>query len=260
MQGCLDELQRLLEVVKYDDQLDQLWFVGDLVNRGPQSLETLRFVKNLPNTRVVLGNHDLHLLCLYYNTINFQAQHLEAVVKAPDAASLIAWLRQQPLIYFDPGFNAVLVHAGIYPGWTLAKALSLADEFTRALTGPHYLELLRHLYGNQPDVWRDDLLGWGRLRFIVNACTRMRFCSLSGQLEFTSTEAAGQAPDNFLPWFKVPGRQLGQAKIVFGHWAALHGQTQEPNVFALDTGCVWGNSLTAMRLEDQALFSVKCAN
>lgn len=257
VQGCFDELQHLLDIINYNKNLDQLWFAGDLVNRGPKSLETLRFIKNLPNTKIVLGNHDLHLLCLYYNMVNFHAEHLEPILSAPDAPELIAWLRRQKLIYYDKNFNAVLVHAGIYPKWTLAEALEYAYEFESALSGPNYLEFLQHLYGNQPDIWQNNLQNWDRLRFITNACTRMRFCSLAGQLEFASADKADTAPDNFLPWFRIPWRKNQEIKILFGHWAALNGITNEPNVFALDTGCVWGNSLTAMRLEDGALFSVR---
>lgn len=256
MQGCADELQRLLSIINYNDDLDQLWFVGDLVNRGPKSLETLRLIKNLPNTKIVLGNHDLHLLCLYYNVVDFHAKYLEPILNAPDAPELIDWLRRQKLVYYDKNFNAVLVHAGIYPKWTLDEALGYAHEFEDVLGGPNYLEFLKHLYGNQPDIWQDDLRGWDRLRFITNACTRMRFCNLDGQLEFASADKADSAPNNFLPWFKIPWRKNKDIKILFGHWAALNGVTNESNVFALDTGCVWGNSLTAMRLEDGVLFSV----
>lgn len=257
MQGCADELQHLLNIINYNSDLDQLWFVGDLVNRGPKSLETLRLIKNLPNTRIVLGNHDLHLLCLYYKIVDFNTQYLELILSAPDAPELIAWLRRQKLVYYEPNFNALLVHAGIYPKWTLAEALKYAHEFENALSGPNYVEFLKHLYGNQPDIWQNDLQGWDRLRFITNACTRMRFCSQEGQLEFASADKADTAPNNFLPWFKIPWRKNKDVKILFGHWAALNGQTHEPNVFALDTGCVWGNSLTAMRLEDGKLFCVQ---
>lgn len=245
----------MLSIINYNGDLDQLWFVGDLVNRGPKSLETLRLIKNLPNTKIVLGNHDLHLLCLYYNVVDFHTKYLEPILNAPDAPELIEWLRRQKLVYCDPNFNAVLVHAGVYPKWTLEETLGYAHEFEDALSGPNYLEFLRHLYGNQPDIWQDDLRGWDRLRFITNAFTRMRFCSLDGQLEFASADKADSAPNNFLPWFKIPWRKNKDIKILFGHWAALNGVTNEPNVFALDTGCVWGNSLTAMRLEDGVLFS-----
>lgn len=254
--GCLDELQQLLNIINYNKNLDQLWFVGDLVNRGPKSLEILRFIKNLANTKIVLGNHDLHLLCLYYNIVDFHALHLKSILSAPDAPELIQWLREQKLIHYEQNFNTVLVHAGIYPPWTIKEAMGYAHEFEQALSGPDYLEFLNHLYGNQPDLWRADLTRWDRLRFIANACTRMRFCSPDGQLEFANIGEASMAPTNFLPWFKVPQRKNTDVKIVFGHWATLNGQTNEANVFALDTGCAWGNSLTAMRLEDNMLFNV----
>jgi bis(5'-nucleosyl)-tetraphosphatase (symmetrical) len=257
VQGCFDELKHLLHVINYDRSCDHLWFVGDLVNRGPKSLEVLRFIKQLPNVKVVLGNHDLHLLNFYHRIVDFEVRDLEQVLAAPDSLELIEWLRKQPLLYHDVERNFILVHAGIYPGWELAKAIAYAHEVETALQGKNHIDFLKNLYGNIPDSWRDDLNGWERLRFIANAFTRMRFCDLRGRLEFVASGGVDTAPPGFFPWFKIPWRKTKSVKILFGHWATLNGLADEPNVFALDTGCVYGESLTAMRLEDGAKFSVE---
>ncbi|CAL7963547.1 Bis(5'-nucleosyl)-tetraphosphatase, symmetrical [Gammaproteobacteria bacterium] len=257
IQGCFDELEYLLRVINYDRSCDYLWFVGDLVNRGPKSLEVLRFIKQLPNAKVVLGNHDLHLLNFYHKIVDFEVGHLEQVLAAPDGLELIEWLRKQPLLYQDVERNFVLVHAGIYPGWELSEAIAYAREVEAALQGKNHIDFLKNLYGNTPDSWSGNLSGWERLRFITNAFTRMRFCDLRGRLEFVASGGVDTAPRGFLPWFKIPWRKTKNVKIVFGHWASLKGLTDEQNVFALDTGCVYGESLTAMRLEDGIKFSVE---
>jgi bis(5'-nucleosyl)-tetraphosphatase (symmetrical) len=259
IQGCFDELEHLLRVINYDCARDQLWFVGDLVNRGPKSLEVLRFIKQQPNAKVVLGNHDLHLLNYYNKIVDFEAGHLEQILVAPDSLELIEWLRKQPLLYHDVERNFILVHAGIYPGWELHEAIAYAREVEAALQGKNHIDFLRNLYGNEPNSWNDNLSGWDRLRFITNAFTRMRFCDLHGKLEFVNSGRIDTAPQNFLPWFKIPWRKTKNVKILFGHWAALNGIADEQNVFALDTGCVYGESLTAMRLEDGVKFSVRAA-
>jgi bis(5'-nucleosyl)-tetraphosphatase (symmetrical) len=255
IQGCYDELKHLLCIIKYNPNHDHLWFVGDLVNRGPKSLEVLRFVKNSPNTKVVLGNHDLHLLNVYNKIVNFEAKHLEQILTAPDAPELIDWLRKQPLIYHDIEHNFVLTHAGIYPNWELEEAIIYAHEVETKLRGENYIDFLKNMYGDKPNIWNNDLKGYHRLRFIVNAFTRMRFCDLQGNLEFTHPGGIDTAPQGFLPWFKIPKRKTKDIKILFGHWAALQGKTNEPNIFALDTGCVWGESLTTLRLDDEIIFS-----
>jgi len=257
IQGCFDELEHLLRVINYDHGRDHLWFVGDLVNRGSKSLEVLRFIKRLPNTRVVLGNHDLHLLNFYHNIVDFESEHLEQILAAPDGLELIKWLRKQPLLYYDANHNCALVHAGVYPGWELQEAIAYAHEVEAVLQGESFLDFLKNLYGNEPSSWSNDLRGYNRLRFIVNSFTRMRFCDAQGKLEFVTAGNVDTAPKGFLPWFKIPWRKTKNVKIVFGHWAALRGVADEPNVFALDTGCVYGESLTAMRLEDGVMFSVK---
>lgn len=257
VQGCFVPLQELLQTISFNSAVDCLWFVGDLVNRGPQSLEVLRFIKNLPNVKVVLGNHDLHLLTLAcgYSHPNHT---LETILKAPDCEELITWLRQQPLIYHDEKLNYVMVHAGILPQWNLSQAQQYANEVAVALQSKEWKILMPNLYGDKPKQWHDNLTGWERLRFITNVFTRMRFCTLQGELEFAATGKMTAAPVGYLPWFKVPERQMKNIPIVFGHWAALEGVTEENNAIAIDTGCGWGNSLTAMRLEDQRIFSVPC--
>lgn len=255
VQGCFIELQKLLQIINYNQVHDHLCFVGDLVNRGPNSLEVLRFVKQLPNTKVVLGNHDIHLLNFYNKIVDFEVEYLEPISTAPDGLELIEWLRQQPLLYHDVKNNFVLAHAGIYPGWNLSDAIIYAHEVEKILQGNRYINFLKNLYGNEPANWDDGLSGWDRLRFIVNAFTRMRFCDMQGKLDFINSGPVDTAPHGFLPWFEIPWRKTKNVKILFGHWAALQGITNVENVFALDTGCVWGGSLTAMRLDDGKLFS-----
>ena len=255
VQGCFDELENLLRLINYNQNHDELWFVGDLVNRGPKSLETLRFIKDLPNTKVVLGNHDLHLLNFYNKIVDFEASHLKKILDAPDGEELISWLQKQPLIHYSSEHNTAMVHAGIYPGWNIKSALAYAKEVEETLQGENYTDFLKNMYGDEPISWHDDLKDWPRLRFIVNAFTRMRLCNLQGELEFQHTGKMEEAPENYLPWFKIPWRKTKNTKIIFGHWAALEGVIDEPNVFALDTGCVWGKSLTALRIEDGVRFS-----
>lgn len=259
VQGCFTELMRLLELIDFDERRDTLWFVGDLVNRGPNSLEVLRYVKQLVKKIVVLGNHDLHLLVFYHQFVNFESESLQAIIEADDCDELLAWLRRCPLFHFDSELNYVLAHAGLYPGWDLATTQRLAAEAEQVLRSDNYEVFLQHLYGNQPNKWNEELQDWDRLRFIVNSLTRMRFCSLDGELDFSCVGKVGSGPEGFVPWFKIPWRKSRDQRIVFGHWAALEGETNEPNVFALDTGCLWGGALTAMRLEDQKLFSCSCA-
>lgn len=256
IQGCYAELQQLLQVINYHES-DHLWFVGDLVNRGPQSLEVLRLIKKLPNTKIVLGNHDLHLLTFFHKIVDFEVKYLEPILIAPDGGELVEWLRKQPLLYHDPRYNCVLVHAGIYPTWDLAQAVIYAREVAEVLQGQNYLTFLKNLYGDEPSHWDDNLTGWERLRFIVNAFTRMRFCSFQGDLEFKRTGGMSTAPQGYIPWFQIPWRRTKQVQIIFGHWAALKGKTDTKNIIALDTGCVWGEQLTALRLEDRRKFQVQ---
>jgi len=257
IQGCFDELQALLADVGFDARRDRLWFVGDLVNRGPQSLETLRFVRDLGDAAVtVLGNHDLHLvMCAEGYGRPHAEDTLAAILAAPDRDELIGWLRRQSLCHVDGDF--VLVHAGLLPQWSPADARRLSDEVTAALNAPDYRNFLAHMWGSEPNAWRDDLAGWDRLRVIVNAMTRMRFCSNEGVMELRTKGPPRAAQPGYRPWFEVPARRSAGATIVCGHWSAL-GLTLRPNLLALDSGCLWGGSLSAVRLEDRAVFQVLC--
>jgi bis(5'-nucleosyl)-tetraphosphatase (symmetrical) len=255
VQGCYDELQALLHHIAFNPHKDTLWFAGDLVNRGPKSLEVLRFIRDLPAAKVVLGNHDIHLLSLA-NGHPHPEHTLHAVIAAPDCTALIDWLRQQPLLHYDADLGYLMTHAGVLPQWTLAQAQTYAHEVENLLQQDDYADHLHHLYGNEPNQWREDLSGYDRWRFITNAFTRMRFCTLEGHLDFMHTGKVGSQPNTLHAWFDVPHRALGDIPIIFGHWAALEGKTNAKNVFEVDTGCAWGGSLTAMRLEDRQLFSV----
>jgi bis(5'-nucleosyl)-tetraphosphatase (symmetrical) len=261
IQGCFQELESLLSVISFDQARDKLWFTGDLVNRGPDSLSVLRFIKSLGQAAVVvLGNHDLHLLALASGQGKAKKQDtLEEVLKAPDLAMLCDWLRKQPLLHHDAVLDYTLVHAGLPPQWDLQHAQQYAAEVSLMLQSDLYQTFLAHLYGNTPHCWDDRLNGWPRLRLITNYLTRMRFCDKNGSLELLSKGKSNKPPKGYMPWFKVPERNTKNVNIVFGHWAALCGRTDEPNVHALDTGCVWGKCLTAMRLEDKKRFQVPCA-
>lgn len=258
VQGCFEELQLLLKKIQFKPQQDQLWFVGDLVNRGPDSLAVLRYLIDIQDSiKVVLGNHDLHLLALAAGIEAIKRQDtLEQVLAANDVNELLNWLRAQPLIHYDSHFDIVMTHAGIYPYWSLAQTQVYAAEVTQQLQQPDYVQFLAAMYGNEPIIWNEKLTGNDRWRFIINALTRMRFCSLRGELDLKTKEGLAQQPKGYLPWFKIPQRTANQHTIVFGHWAALNGVTHESKVLALDTGCAWGNELTALRLEDRKRFSV----
>jgi bis(5'-nucleosyl)-tetraphosphatase (symmetrical) len=256
LQGCLDPLLQLLEHINFKPEQDTLWFTGDLVNRGPQSLETLRFVKQLGDSAcTVLGNHDLHLLARSFNAHpGYKEDTLDAILNAPDKIELLEWLRQQPLIYCEDNF--ALVHAGLAPAWNLAQALHLSNEVEMVLQSEDAAEFFRRMYGDTPTLWQDDLAGWDRLRCITNYLTRIRFCESNGHMVLNEKNPASTT--HLTPWFKLPERKNIHVKILFGHWAALEGITDTPNAYALDTGCVWGFCLTALRLEDMQKFHVDC--
>jgi bis(5'-nucleosyl)-tetraphosphatase (symmetrical) len=260
VQGCFDELQNLLQKIKFNLQTDYLWFTGDLVNRGPKSLDVLRFVKNLGERAVVvLGNHDLHLLAVAYGHVKpHQQDTLQEILQAPDCQELCDWLGQQPLLHHDAKLNFTLVHAGLPPQWDLSKAQQCASEVESVLRNNNHQEFFAHLYGDEPACWNENLTGFDRLRIITNYFTRLRFCKPDGTLELQTKGESNNPPPEFLPWFKIPNRQNKDLKILFGHWAALNGKADEPNIYALDTGCVWGNCLTAMCLETGKLFNVLC--
>ncbi|MEK6243486.1 MAG: symmetrical bis(5'-nucleosyl)-tetraphosphatase [Pseudomonadota bacterium] len=251
VQGCYDELRALLERVGFNRAHDRLWFVGDLVNRGPKSLEVLRFVKELGDRAVVvLGNHDLHLLTQHEG---FERKHVDDtfddVLGAPDARELVDWVRTRQMMHVEGNF--AMVHAGLLPQWTIGKSLLLAREVEQALRAPNYRDFLANMYGSKPERWNDALEGWNRLRVIVNAMTRMRFCTSEGVMEFHAKGA--ETPSGYFPWYET--RTGTEQAIVFGHWSQL-GLKLTERIAALDTGCVWGGSLTALRLEDRWLVQV----
>ena len=259
IQGCYEPLQRLLDQVDFNDRTDRLWFVGDLVNRGPQSLSVLRFVKSLPITpRITLGNHDLHLLAILFgeHTVRNSDDTLHQILAAPDREELGHWLRKQSILYHEPELNVVMCHAGIAPAWDLNQAKLLAQELENALAGEQYCDYLMHMYGNLPDYWSDELIGMDRLRVICNYFTRMRFCNAQGDLVLSYKGTLEKAPKDLYPWYNVPNRQEIEAEIVFGHWAALQGKCSHPKMYAIDTGCFWGGQLTALRLQDKQRFMV----
>lgn len=259
IQGCYDSLQNLLEHIAFDPARDRLWLVGDLVNRGPKSLETLRLIKSLgPAALTVLGNHDLYLLMIAEGGAKFRGKDdtLQAILDAPDCAELLNWLRHQPLCHIEDEF--CLVHAGLLPQWTVERARKLAGEVEAALQGPDFSTFISNLWGSEPAGWSDDLAGWERLRVIVNAMTRMRFCTPDGIMEFKTKGTLAKAPAGHIPWFDLPGRKSSDSVMVTGHWSAL-GLKITPNLLALDSGCLWGGHLTAVRLEDRQVFQVDCS-
>ena len=261
VQGCFDELQALLRHIHFDQSSDTLWITGDLVNRGPQSLEVLRFFKALgASHKIVLGNHDLHLLAVAFGVAQPKAEDtFDAILAAPDRDELIDWLRRRSLLHYDQELNCVMTHTGLPPIWTLSKARQLALEVEAVLHGETPAFFLKAMYGNQPAQWDDHLVGMERLRCITNYLTRMRFCDVNGRLDLSYKGEIVGKPADLYPWFELPSRLAIKERIVFGHWAALNGKTGLPDIYALDTGCVWGGSLTALRLEDGECFSVSCA-
>lgn len=252
VQGCFDELQALLAQIGCGKS-DRLWFVGDLVNRGPKSLEVLRFVRALGERAVVvLGNHDLHLVAQFESLERARkGDTFGDVLGAPDARELVDWLRRRPMMHLEGSY--AMVHAGLLPQWSLEKAVSLGKEVEAALAASNYREFLKNMYGGKPERWDDALAGWDRLRVIVNAMTRMRFCDRRGRMDL---EGKGTEPrDGYLRWFEA--RPKDARTIVFGHWSQL-GRVRERGFEGLDSGCVWGGALTALRLEDRAVYQVAC--
>ena len=257
LQGCFDSLQELLGEIGFRETDDRLWFVGDLVNRGPQSLEILRFVKSLGDRAIsVLGNHDLHLLMIADGRIKAHRKDtLGAILDAPDREELLTWLRELPLMHADGEY--AMVHAGLLPSWNVAKALDLARETETILRGSDWRGLMAQMYGNQPDRWDDTLSGYERARVIINAMTRLRVCTADGRMEFSHKGRIEDIPPGYMPWFTVPGRKSANTTIICGHWSAI-GLLIEKNLMALDSGCLWGRRLSAVRLEDRRIFQVSC--
>ena len=254
LQGCLDEFKQLLELIAFNPDKDELLLSGDLVNRGPKSLECLRFVKNLANTRTVLGNHDLHLLALAHGVRKpHRSDTVADILQADDRDELLTWLRQQPLmIKHESGFN--LIHAGLPPEWDIDEAYKLANETSLLIASDEFYEFLGHMYGNKPDKWNDALALEDRHRFVINCLTRLRYCRHSGQLDFDEKGAPGHHSGKLVPWYAHPDRKSSGARVLFGHWSTVHLGTEhnfaDYNVFPLDTGCLWGGHLSALQLDD----------
>ncbi len=262
VQGCYDALRALLAKLRFDPERDRLWFTGDLVNRGPRSAEVVRFVRDLGDRAVcVLGNHDLHLLAVAAGCVQPKKRDtLDDVLNAPDREALLGWLRARPLLHHDQTLGHTLIHAGLVPQWDLAEAGRLAVEIETMLQGPAGDELLRHMYGDAPARWDEALRGWERARVIVNAFTRLRYCAADGAMHLRHKGAPGTQPSRLMPWFQVPGRRSRGLHIIFGHWSTL-GVWNGDGVICIDGGCLWGRSLTAVRLDakEPEFFHVACA-
>ncbi|CUX97323.1 bis(5'-nucleosyl)-tetraphosphatase (symmetrical) ApaH [Candidatus Hoaglandella endobia] len=257
--GCYDELRILLTQVQFNKLVDNLWLTGDLVARGPNSLEVLRLVRDDlgDSVRMVLGNHDLHLLAVYAGiSCNKPKDSLTQIIKAPDADELINWLRRQPLLQIEEEKKILMAHAGITPQWDIATAINCAREVEAMLKSDSYQLFLKAMYGNMPNNWSNKLSGLARLRFSTNVFTRMRYCFPNGKLEMNFKDIPERAPVPLQPWFSLPGAKHESYSIVFGHWSSLRGQGTPNNVYGLDTGCCWGGELTSLRWEDKTFTRV----
>ena len=263
VQGCYAELRSLLRDIDFSRRRDRLWFAGDLVNRGAGSLEVLRLVADLGDGAVtVLGNHDLHLVATACGIRKLRRKDtFHDVLEAGDGDALIGWLRTRPLMHADRDHEAVMVHAGITPAWSIDDAMACAAELAQALHEPDFRRFLSHMYGNEPNAWEDSLAGFARLRYITNAFTRMRYCHADGRLDFSELRPPGEQDPSLTPWYSLRRYDADRVRIVFGHWATLQVRTplsRDLHVRHVDSGCVWGGALTALRLEDDREFHVAC--
>lgn len=252
VQGCYDSLARLLDKIRFDPTDDRLWFTGDLVNRGPRSADVVRLVADLGDrATTVIGNHDLHLLAVASRIrAEREGERLKDILEASDSERLLTWISERPLFHYDAATGYALVHAGLPPQWDVADAIRLAREAEVAITGPQAREFLAQMYGNEPNRWSEDLTGWDRLRVIVNGFTRIRFCDNYGCMDFENKGPLTGDTYPLLPWFQIPSRRSRGTPIVFGHWSLL-GLWNRDGVIGLDTGCVWGRQLTAVRLDQE---------
>jgi bis(5'-nucleosyl)-tetraphosphatase (symmetrical) len=252
IQGCYDEFKQLLDKLNFNADNDQLWLTGDVVNRGPKSLDTLRYVHAMrDNIVMVLGNHDLHLLATAcHHKRPGKKDTLDEILNASDSSQLLDWLRRQPLLHHDDSLGFSLVHAGIHPDWSIDTALTLAGEVEQVLGSDEHIDFYKHMYGDKPRKWSDSLTGWPRLRFITNIFTRMRYCDSNGHASMNAKGPPGTQPKGLLPWFELD-RASNHERIVFGHWSTLpaDGNYEKHNVYPLDSGCLWGGTLTALRLD-----------
>lgn len=260
VQGCYHELLALVAKIQFNPQKDFLWFTGDLVNRGKHSYEVLKYIKNLGNRAItVLGNHDLHLLAVKSGAVKLKEKDsFHDVLNAADCTEICDWLQHQPLFHYDEKLNYSLVHAGVAPQWDLDDTKHFANEVELVLQSTKSKEFFENMYGDIPDQWQESLTGWPRLRVITNFMTRVRFCDEQGRLDLNYKGIIGKQPAGFYPWFDIKHRLTKNIPIIFGHWAALAGKSDDVSVIALDTGCCYGNCLTAFRLEDKQRFTVKC--
>lgn len=259
LQGCCDPLERLLQTLDFSPSRDHIYLLGDLVNRGPDSLGVLRRLRGLgASATCLLGNHDLHLLAVAHGVRKpHRSDTLDAILQAPDREDWLHWLRQQRLAVHAHGW--LMVHAGVLPQWDAAQTVALAGEVEAMLQSPALGEFLTQMYGNVPERWDDGLTGVARWRCVVNSLTRLRFCSADGLMEFTTKEGVGGAPEGFMPWFDVPGRRTADTPVAFGHWSTL-GLINRGDLMALDTGCVWGGQLTAARIDggEREIIQIEC--
>lgn len=258
IQGCFTSFSHLLEQIGFNPSRDRLWLVGDLINRGPDSLEVLRWARQHDaSLHVVLGNHDLHALAVAEGFVDaHRSDTLQALLAAPDRNELLAWLRGRPMAHAEDEW--LMVHAGVLPQWDGTQTLELAQEVEQVLRGSDFRDFLAHMYGNHPNHWQDNLHGMSRLRVVTNALTRLRVCTAAGEMDFRFKGELDKLPAGLMPWFEVPGRRSADSTLIFGHWSAL-GLMLRDNLVALDTGCLWGGQLSALRLEDRRLFQVPCA-
>jgi len=262
IQGCYSELQNLLNEINFDERRDELWFAGDLVNKGPKSLQTLRFIKALGvNAKITLGNHDLHLLAVAKNIQPLlKKDTIQEILAADDVKELIDWLKSRPLLITDDNLNFTMVHAGLPPQWSLENAKEFAKECELILQSEKINKLLAEMYGDTPNIWVNSLQDYAKQRFIINCFTRIRFCNSDGMLDFDAKVAPGKQNTSLIPWYSLPNRKTKDNKIIFGHWSTVHigneKNFKQYNVYPIDTGCLWGGRLTAMRLEDEKVFSV----
>ncbi len=257
IQGCYKSFKSLLSKIQFNPRYDRLWLAGDMINRGPDSLATMQFIlEHQQQIQVVLGNHDLHFLAVAGNCQSIKSKDtFDDILNSTSKNTIVTWMKKQPLAYFSEDFNTLMVHAGLPFNWSLQEALNFSGEVSITLQSPQCENFFLNMYDNLPDSWDNQLKNNERLRYITNALTRMRYCSKNGRLELTSKQPPGKQPSHLVPWFTLKNNQY-KGKIVFGHWASLEGRSTNQNIIPLDTGCVWGGQLTAVRLDDNKVYRV----